>query len=158
VGNPLFGDDGFGIEAVRRLRGCPELADWEILDGGTAGIYLLPALENRPRVVLLDAVNFGGAPGAILRLRNGGIPRGIALKLSEHQVTVQEVLALLELLDTKPADVLLVGVQPEHLRFSEPLSGAVRAALDEVCRLVVAEAGTSQGVCTDAADERAVFA
>ena len=153
VGNPLFGDDGFGIEAVRRLRACPELAAWEILDGGTAGIYLLPALENRSRVILIDAVNFGGAPGAVLRLRNGDIPRGLALKLSEHQVTVKEVLALLELLDTQPEEVLLVGVQPEHLRFSEPLSGAVRAALDEVCRLVVAEAESAKGAPPDAPAE-----
>ena len=159
VGNPLFGDDGFGIEAVRRLKGRPELAGVEVLDGGTAGIYLLPALEGRSRVILIDAVNFGGAPGEIIRLRNGEIPRGLAMKLSEHQVTVKEVLALLELLEAKPDDVLLIGVQPEHLRFSEPLSGAVRAALDEVCRLVIEEAGSWKGAPADAIlDERAVLA
>lgn len=153
VGNPLFGDDGFGIEVVRRLRERGEIASVEILDGGTAGIYLLPELEDRDHVVLVDAVNFGGAPGEIIRLRNDEIPRALGLKLSEHQVTVKEVLALLELLDSRPGDVLLIGVQPAQLRFAEPLTGAVEAAIDRVCEMVVAEVRTWDQGGFDARDE-----
>lgn len=158
VGNPLFGDDGFGIEVIRRLRQRGVLRpDVEILDGGTAGIYLLPELENRPRAIIVDAVNFGGAPGQVVRLRNGEIPSGIGLKLSEHQVTVKEVLALLELLDSKPADVLLLGVQPGQLRFAEPLSEPVRNAIDGICAEVEREAESwNPGGNIDAVDECAI--
>ena len=132
VGNPLFGDDGFGIEVVRRLQQLVNRGDVDIIDGGTAGIYLIPLLENRRRVILVDAVDFKGVPGQILQAWDDEIPRRIGVRLSEHQVNLHEILALLDLLSAQPQTLELIGVQPRHFRFGEGLSPEVEAAAGSV--------------------------
>ena len=64
VGNPLVGDDGAGVRVVERLRGrVPEGV--ELIDGGTEGLGLICWFEGVDRVVLVDAVRMGSAPGTV---------------------------------------------------------------------------------------------
>ena len=60
LGNPLMGDDGFGLVALERIREEWRLeGDVELADGGTWGMSLLPLIENADRVILLDAIAAG---------------------------------------------------------------------------------------------------
>ena len=67
LGNPLMGDDGFGLVALARLRDEWTLEGVELVDGGTWGMSLLPLIEDSDRVVLLDAIAAGATPGEIDR-------------------------------------------------------------------------------------------
>lgn len=139
IGNPLLGDDGFGVEVVRRLRQAGSLPPAaELLDGGTAGLALLPHLEGRSQILVVDAVDFGGRPGEIVRLPAAAVPACADMKLSEHQVTFREVLGLMELLEVKPQEMLFIGVQPRSNRWGDALSpdveAAIPAVLDEIGR------------------------
>ena len=88
IGNPLLGDDGFGVEVVRKLKEeIGESPDLEIIDGGSLGIYLLPYLEDKTYLIVVDVVNFGGKPGEIVKFELNKIPGFIGLKVSEHQIT-----------------------------------------------------------------------
>jgi hydrogenase maturation protease len=161
VGNPIFGDDGFGIEVINALREyADEFADVEVVDGGTAGIYLLPYLENRHKVVVVDAANFGARPGEVMRISAHEVPKFVGLKLSEHQVTVHEVLALLDLMDAQPIDFELIGVQPRHHNFAEGLSREVEAAVPVVVEMLrdCARRWKQEEEEAHAADECAVLA
>lgn len=132
IGNPLLGDDGFGVEVIRRLREQKPPPCVEFLDGGTAGLALLSNLEGRSHVLVADAIDFGGRPGEVVRLGSADIPYYRGLKLSEHQVTFHEVLALMELMDIKPRELLFVGVQPCSTLWGDPLSREVEAAIPGV--------------------------
>ena len=132
IGNPLLGDDGFGVEVIRRLRQQQGPPFVEFLDGGTAGLYLLPNLEGRSHVLVVDAIDFGGRPGQVVRLHAAEIPAYHGLKLSEHQVTFHEVLALMDLMEVKPRELLFVGVQPCSTYWGDPLSREVEAAIPGV--------------------------
>lgn len=136
IGNPLLGDDGFGVEVIRRLREQADLPDAELLDGGAVGLYLLPHLEGRSRILVVDAINFGGQPGQVVRLQASEIPARLALKLSEHQVTFHEVLALMELMKIKPREFIFIGVQPRSNGWGESLSPEVAAAIPGVIEQV----------------------
>lgn len=155
IGNPLLGDDGVGVEAAARLRerAEPALSAVEILDGGSVGLYLLPHLEGRSHVLVLDAIDFGGRPGEIVRLRADEIPSYIATKVSEHQVTFHEVLALMDLLEIKPREFLFLGVQPKSQNWGDSLSPEVAASMDEMLQKAVMQiqAWREDG---DGADER----
>jgi hydrogenase maturation protease len=149
IGNPLLGDDGFGVEVVRRLRERKWPAFVELLDGGTAGIYLLPILEGRSHVLVADAIDFGGQPGQVVRLRSAEIPAYSGLKLSEHQVTFHEVLALMDLMEVKPQELLFLGVQPHRTDWGDPLSREVEAAIPGVLEEIgrqLANWGSAAGV------------
>jgi hydrogenase maturation protease len=132
IGNPLLGDDGFGVEVVRRLREQPQPSGVEFLDGGALGLSLLPHLEGRTHVLVVDAIDFGGRPGQVVRLDAADIPACRGLKLSEHQVTFHEVLGLMDLIEIRPRELLFVGVQPRSTHWGDPLSREVEAAIGPV--------------------------
>jgi hydrogenase maturation protease len=133
VGNPLMGDDGFGIVAIalvrERWRDSPSLA---LVDGGTWGMNLLPLIEGARRLLIIDAINRGLPPGSRIELERAEIPRYLGLTLSPHQLDLREVLALAELRGTLPAETFAIGVQPERVELSLDLSPAVAAKLHGV--------------------------
>lgn len=132
LGNPVMGDDGAGLAAVARLqerwRAGPGV---EFADGGTWGMRLLPLLQDHPRVLFLDAVNHGAAPGALVRLEGEAIPRGLGHgKLSPHQVDLQDLLGAATLTGRVPQEMIVLGVQPAEVTMRVGLSPAVEAALE----------------------------
>jgi len=158
VGNPLWQDDGFGIAVAQRLleRGVPPDAD--VIDGGTMGVYLLPYLEGRDAVIVVDAVHNNAPPGEIIRLAAADVPRLPGLRLSEHQVTMQEVLTLTDLMESRPRDFLFFGCQPGSLQWGEPLSEPVEAAIPMVVEQVLEQLRCWREDFTRECRERAVCA
>ncbi len=66
LGNILMTDEGVGVHAVNefeRRYTVPEHV--EIIDGGAAGLDLIPFIEGREKVLMVDAVNFDQEPGYI---------------------------------------------------------------------------------------------
>lgn len=138
LGSPLMGDDGVGLAALARLRArFAEDSRVEWIDGGTAGLALLPALESARRVLLLDAIDAGAAPGTLVELAGAALPRRLATKLSPHQVDVGELLALAALRGAEPAELVAIGVQPGTVELGVGLSAPVAEAL----------AGLVEGAC-----------
>jgi len=137
IGNPLLGDDGFGVEVVKRLKEeIGEPPDVEIIDGGSLGIYLLPYLEDKTHLIVVDVVNFGGKPGEIIKLKLDEIPAFIGLKMSEHQITFHEVIALMNLLGFKPIESFLIGVQLKENKWGGEMSDEVRKSINNVVQEV----------------------
>ena len=65
-GNVLRGDDGFGVEVVRRLEREQLGDDVHVIDVGIGGIHLAHELLSRyDRAVIVDAMTRGGAPGTL---------------------------------------------------------------------------------------------
>jgi len=133
LGNPLMGDDALGLCACDRLLAAWELpSDIEVIDGGTWGMNLLPAIEDTPALLLIDAIDRGLVPGTPIVLSREEIPRALALKVSPHQIDLREVLAVAQLRGTLPERLTLVGAQPERIELGCGLSPPVQASLDDV--------------------------
>ena len=138
LGNPLLGDDGAGLVVLGQLEkvvGPQE--EVEFIDGGTQGVYLLPYLENKEKLLILDAVDFGERPGEVGTFDPMCIPLGVGPKLSPHQAGFEEVLGLLELLGYVPKEAVLLGIQPKSLKLGDPLSEEVRLGLRKVLEKAV---------------------
>ena len=131
LGSPLMGDDGIGLAALARLREAWSLPRTvELLDGGTWGLNLLPAIESAEQVLILDAVRAGRRPGTLAQLRREELPRMLGVKLSPHQIGLQEVLALLELRGAVPAEMACLGLEPASIELRHGLSPRVATRLD----------------------------
>jgi hydrogenase maturation protease len=117
IGNILWADEGFGVRVVQALQQSYQFpASVCLLDGGTQGLALIPHLQGLDVLIILDAVDFQREPGTLVELRDAEVPAFLgAKKMSLHQVSFQEVLALCQLLGNCPERMLLVGVQPETL-------------------------------------------
>ncbi len=123
VGNRDRGDDGAGPALAERLlaRGATRC-----FDGGTAPENRLEAVvRERPDVVLLvDAAEYGGAPGEV-RLAD---PADCAGGTSTHAPSL--ALAAAYLRARCGAEVRLLAIQAGTVAPGRTLSGPVRAAVD----------------------------
>lgn len=135
IGNILWADEGFGVRAVEALNaGWRAGHDVRVVDGGTQGLALLPVVEDADFLVILDAVDFGLPPGTLMTAIDDEVPRYLtAKKLSLHQTSFQDVLALAQLRGSAPARMVLIGVQPLDLDsygggLSPPVAAQVSAA------------------------------
>jgi len=130
LGSPLMGDDGLGLCALEALRAAGRFTpEPEWIDGGTWGMNLLPVLERAERLLLLDAIRAGRAPGEPVVLGREALPRGLGLKLSPHQIDLQEVLALAELRGTLPREAVAMGLEPARVELGWGLSETVQSGL-----------------------------
>jgi hydrogenase maturation protease len=132
LGNPLMSDDGAGQELLAKLQS--EAARWgsrvEFMDGGTQGLALLGKFEGRKAVVFLDAVRLGDQAGAVHVLKGNELVRlGGARMATAHEGSAPQILAALQLLGEVPADVVMVGIEPEQIRTGIGLSAPVKAGL-----------------------------
>jgi hydrogenase maturation protease len=141
IGNVLWADEGFGVRCVEALQaGWTFAPHVRLVDGGTQGLYLLPLVQGASRLLILDAVDYGLAPGTLKQVENDEVPRFLgARKMSLHQTGFQEVLMLAQMTDAYPRDVLLIGCQPEELEdYGGSLREGTKAALQQALRLAVA--------------------
>ncbi len=138
IGNVLWADEGFGIRAVEALHARYEFPDnVTVMDGGTQGMFLLPAVRNAKRLLIFDAVDFGDPPATLRLVLGDDVPRYMgAKKVSMHQAGFQEVLSAAELAGDLPDELALIGVQPERLDdYGGSLRASVRRQIDPALRL-----------------------
>ena len=140
LGNLLLHDEGLGVWVAeslgRRFAFPPEVT---VLDGGTLGLDLLPRLDGVERLLVIDAVQLGRAPGEIVRLEGDEVPAVLDVKISPHQVAVQDLLAGARLLGSEPPHVVLWGMEPERLDPGTGLSTSVKDALPRIETAVLDE-------------------
>jgi hydrogenase maturation protease len=131
IGNLLNSDEGIGVHAVQAMQRIPR-ERVRLLDGGTLGLNLLPIVEDATHLLLLDAVDAGQPPGTIIELDRDAIPLYTGIKLSQHQVTFQEVLGLALVRDRLPDNLFLIGMQPDSLAIGVGLSSLAASHLPDM--------------------------
>ena len=116
LGNILLSDEGVGVHVVNEFQKRYEVPPYvEIVDGGAAGLDLIPFIEGREKVVMIDAVNFDREPGYIDVLENEQIPVRLTQKASMHHLGLMDVLCIVRLSGNVPEDMCIVGIQPGSL-------------------------------------------
>lgn len=140
LGNPIMGDDGFGLAVLQRLREAWSVpAEVELIDGGTWGLTLLPIFESAHRVLLLDAIETGDLPGTMVTLQRDQLPGAMALRTSPHQIDMCDVIALARLRGSLAAQVVAIGAQPEVVDLGTELSPRLERAVESVAAAAAAQ-------------------
>ena len=137
LGNILLQDEALGVLAAGRLQtqlaSRPDLSGKvQVLDGGTLGLDLLTYLFDAKRVLFLDAVDAGQKPGELVRLEGEAIPAALAVKLSMHQVGLQDLLAACWFRGKLPEKMVLWGMQPDVVDWGLELTPVVSKAMPQL--------------------------
>jgi len=143
IGNILFGDDGFGCAVVDYLESHYQVPEAVcLLDAGTGVRKLLFTLclsSARPqRLLILDAIDAGRAPGEIFEIDPAEIPPVKLDDFSLHQLPTSNLLR--ELQENCGVEVRVLACQtgplPEEISqgLSEVVSGAVPRAAEWLVR------------------------
>ena len=153
IGNVFLGDDGFGVEVVRRLDRASLPDGVDVVDYGIRGVHLAYDLLDgaHDTVVLVDALPLPDPPGTLAVLEvpmDGAAPDLPAV--DGHGMTPVAVVELLKSLGGGVARVLVVGCRPavvdEQMELSAPVASAVGPAAALVADVVreLATAGAHQ--------------
>ena len=136
MGNMIKGDDGAGPHLIERLRVKnlrPKNQKLFLLDvGEVPENYLEKIVQYRPHTILLvDAVNFGGEPGAIRIFEPSDVED---VKVSTHCSSLALIIKYLE--NQTNSDIFFIGIQPKELRIGVKLSDEVSLALEEIANFL----------------------
>jgi hydrogenase maturation protease len=148
IGNIFLGDDGFGVEVVKRLAGWSIPNGVRVADFGIRGFDLTYALQDGyETVILLDAYPHGESPGTLYvvepdvdALDSANSPEGV---VETHGMNPMNVLRMAKAMNGRLGKVLLVGCEPAtiggedgQMGLSEPVEAAVEDAVKVVKSLV----------------------
>jgi hydrogenase maturation protease len=139
VGNLLLSDEGVGVHVANELMKMELPPEVTVVEGGTDGFGLLNIITEADRLIVIDAVKGGGAPGSIYRFDINEVqscPSGF--KTSVHQIGILEVISLSGLIGKTP-HTTVVGVEPKSLEMSMELSPEIKSKIPRIIELIFAE-------------------
>lgn len=141
LGNILWADEGFGVRAVEAFHAQYKDRDGiDVMDGGTLGPYLLNAVMDAKRLLILDCCELKAEPGTLRVLRKEDIQIWSSTKISAHQTGMNDVLAKATLMGYEPQAITVIGVQPCELEdYGGSLTPSVRAKVPEAVALAASE-------------------
>ena len=139
VGNRLLGDEGVGLHIIDGLSQIPMPPNVNIIDCGCDLLSLTAHIDKPQRIIIIDAVRAGGAPGEIYSFDYNGLTATKVEMCSAHQVKTVDLLRLSRLLYPALAasEIAVIGVEPKTMRLSPDLSKEVSESIAEVTRLVL---------------------
>jgi hydrogenase maturation protease len=143
LGNVFLGDDGFGVEVVRRLAAQPLPENVRVADFGIRGLHLAYELldEAYDTTILVDATARGDAPGTLYVLEprlDDGRAAGTGPAAGDgHGMTPERVFGWVRSLGGELGRVLVVGCEPLSLEEEMGLTAPVERAVGEAVSLVL---------------------
>ena len=148
IGNVFLGDDGFGVEVVRRLNADPLGEAVDVVDFGIRGVHLAFELadDRYDAAVLVDAVSKGGRPGTLYVIDPDDDGHDCQPAVPDaHSLTPDAVLSWIRQVGGKRPRLVIVGCEPlttdESMELSAPVEESVELAT-HVVRALVSEMRT----------------
>jgi hydrogenase maturation protease len=146
LGNELVRDDGVGIRIGRILMALPLPTDVSVELAPQLGFDLLDVVAGAERVVLVDAMSTGRAPGTCVTLDGRAIERYSTGASASHTIGIAELMDLAHRLAPARAPATLHFVGVEGVAFGEygtELSAQVEAAIPEAVEAVLRVVGAN---------------
>lgn len=138
IGNILMQDEGFGVRVVEKLlRQYSFPSNVQVLDGGTLGMELLRFLIGTDRLILVDAVSGDLSPGSIYQFHDDEVKAYFNEKVSMHELGIQDVLAVMDVLEKPIREIMILGVQPLTIDTSLEMTPIVAKAVDVIVKQVL---------------------
>ena len=144
IGNIFLGDDAFGVEVVRRLSDRPLPDGVTVKDFGIRGIDLAYSLlDGYEKVILVDTVQRGGAPGSLYVIEpdvDTLVANATPAVVQTHGMEPSQVLTLVKTMGQAIPCIRLLGCEPATFEPNDggdlQLSDAVRGAMDEAIDII----------------------
>lgn len=131
-------DDGVGSHIIRYIEeeGVKLPVDAEAIDGGTAGYDLIPLMQNREKIVIVDALKVDDEPGSVYRFAPEHLTSSKEI-YSLHDLGVREIIKQLRLLGDDPK-IEIIGIVPENIETLEiGLSDSVRNSIPKAVEQIL---------------------
>jgi hydrogenase maturation protease len=135
IGNVLMGDEGFGVHFARMMENEDLPSGVAVLEGGTAGMQLMEAIESHRYVLLVDATLDNRPPGTVREIK----PRfssDYPAAMSTHDIGLKDLISGLTFLGKLPEIYLFVvsvaELQPMYIGLSPEVEVALAAVKEKI--------------------------
>jgi len=147
VGNELFGDDGYGSAVIRALADVNLPDNVKAMDVGLGGPHLVfsmldPAVTKK--LIIVDAMDFGGKPGDVTKIPAELLPEGKSERYADaHSGNLLDPIGRLK----GKMDIVIIGCQPAYIPapdsedFVLELSPEVERAVPKTVTAILQEIG-----------------
>ncbi len=146
-GNEWASDDAVGLQVIRSLKDLKaskevELPDGvELIEAGTPGLNLLDLWDRTDRVIIVDAVKSGAAPGTVHGFDAALLPPRDVMPVSSHGVNIIDAVQLGRLLGRLPSSLTIIGVEilseePFHVGLTPEVEAAVPRVIERVLEAI----------------------
>ena len=139
LGNVLMRDDGFGVHVVDELERKDPIPGVEVWDFGTSPLDMLGVFLDHDKVIVVDAVRAGHAPGTVYRFTPEHLSAGPDGGMSSHDTRLLDLIGMARMMGSAP-EVVIYGAEPEEITVALGLSACAEAAMEQVAQLVAYEA------------------
>jgi len=137
IGNLLLMDEGIGIHTINELETHDLPKSIEIYDGGTGGFKLIDLMHGAARVIFIDAVETGKAPGSVTIFRAEDVHSIYnKKKYSLHDTDLMEIIKMAEMLGNPPM-IEIVGIQPKTINYGTTLSKELAGSMSNIVNSVL---------------------
>ena len=137
IGNLLLMDEGIGVHTINELEKHDLPESIEIYDGGTGGFKLIDLMHGAARVIFIDAVDTGKAPGSVTIFSAEEVHSLYnKKKYSLHDTDLMEIIKMTELLDDPPI-IEIVGIQPKIINYGTTLSKELAGSMSNIVNSVL---------------------
>ena len=136
MGNLLLCDEGVGVHVARALAQRTLPPNVTVVDAGTAFLDVLPDIEKADRILLIDAMEGGGAPGSVYRVPFDQCQHPDMLA-SLHGFDLSRVLYMAG--SNRAPQVTVFGIEPARIEWGTELSPAIQRMLPSVERAILDE-------------------
>ncbi|RUM43137.1 MAG: hydrogenase maturation endopeptidase [Desulfocapsa sp.] len=140
IGNLLLSDESFGIHVVKYLDSHYTFPDSvTLMDGGTAGIYMAPFLEDHDPIFVVDVVNLKDAvPGNLYSFSaEDAKDSSMQTRMSPHQLGILEMLDICKFRGVEPDTVEFLCVIPQSVEMGLELSDPVAPQVANISEKLV---------------------
>ncbi|MFW2489111.1 hydrogenase maturation protease [Clostridium chromiireducens] len=140
IGNLLLKDDGIGVRIIEYLKEIEfeNTYDVELIDGGTCIPNLLDVFMTNEKIIVLDSIKGGHAPGTIYKLTPEELGTCIKETTSLHDVQALDIMRDASLLGFDPK-VVIIGVEPKEIIFDLELSPMIKETIPQITNIIEEE-------------------
>jgi hydrogenase maturation protease len=136
IGNLLLCDEGVGVHVARALSQGELPPGVAVVEAGTAFLDVLPEIEQADRILLIDAMEGGGAAGSVYRVPFDQC-RHPDMLASLHGFDLSRVLYMAG--NSRTPEVTVFGIEPASIAWGVELSSVVRRAVPVVQEAILRE-------------------
>lgn len=136
IGNAYRSDDSAGLIAARRVKEQVS-EDYSVIEHTSEGAALMELWKGADRVIVIDAVRSGAAPGTVSRFDATLVPLpALMFQDSTHAFSLVQAVELSRTLNQLPRQLIVYGVEGQKFEAGTDLSPAgefgVRGVVERV--------------------------
>jgi hydrogenase maturation protease len=138
IGNMVCRDEGIGVHVIQEMEDMELPGHVQLLDIGTSTMDLISHLEGVKKLIVIDAMNLGGAPGEIHKCKPEDLMSKGEESISLHEVDLLETLTTAKKMG-KEIDTVIIGVEPKVIDWGVELSEEVKQKIPAIIEAVLKE-------------------